>query len=1523
MQREAEDLKVILEPDDAQNTLKSALSTLLTTLFKCFYLSYKDFHTSSRFDVLRSRYLIWVVGIIVYSLQLLSLIYPPDIEGWTSFSWWVYFASLTRLDFVLVMLGLGAIGYYLLLGVVMAPVLLFVVFFLARKRKGDGRLYYFICLLSKGLKTFVHLPGLCLFLAVLKYSIWPQSKAWEYMDADASQLNLTGLGPASVAFILVLTVWVLVETCLDYDLIYSRRQAIITARAHSKIEVAGLLGVTCAAISHFYLQDYSNALHLVLCTAIGGVLVVLYLFYMPFFNQFTNFLYGMSYFVLGWGSLVQLLGMFLGSSTTAFVLTISIPLVFCYIYWDLLDRRTLQIKQTYVNKFVLLPSPYLAELAIRFVAFEYLQQKQDKKINTKLKDTMKDLYIRMTAKFDHSKFAAICEFIYVYSLLNHEGLARLKLSKARNCSFDFESDYNEYRFTQLLEEHAKQEYEEVHYVRFRDLYDTAKRADEEACMQQLDFWTELSMEVPVVKTIENMGFRLFYVIHKARKLSKRLLKRFPQNHLALKLFGSFLLEVYNDTEKGQELFNRGSYEAKQLESKPFGVSERFSYFDEHNSIILVSGNLETVGTITYINSPACNMLSVQARVAVGMNVSTFIPAYAIDMRQHNKALLRFLATCSSYEVAVPKSLFLVDNSGFLVEVFIQIRCMVLDHDPFFIVVLKKTSHEREMALFDENYVIQEHTRSFPLKVGFEDDMFSMKGCTLRQAFVNFDQLKDSHGVGELFTYRIPNTVNEILGQFTDITVAGTVLHAVHVTTSAEEAQSWKAGEALVFQELVLNTPQPTVVEPSEGSEQPDNQGKRGILRQPKSAKKKLHITFNLEPEYREIEFTDFKPGKHIEGKVKDAAPMKKDAEKQQLEAESNREEAKGKVSFEEPASGPILDLKDITEFMNPTGVNATPADQMSRISEMIAPSEGSGGRKGGTSVASSAVSANASFTSSAKAQELLRGVNSAMLRFKISFVLTHLVVIAAVLSMMLYLYFITQRYLDVINITDLSLQRIQVTNIAQSARQLQMVAAGQISADLEPTYLASLEFLSQEIQAIRKRIADRVSDWEDGKQKSMYLEDLVITWELINSKIVSSNYNLLNILDKYASHAIAYLNLKREMRTCSNSDLFFIYRNTFGMGTNMMNVSLDWFMDQESTNLSSTMNIILVLGGIAVALLTVFLVGIMLPTVLAVERANQNVWSFFYGLPLDIVQEMIFRCEERLSTTHGLDLALADNQRSKFKSKDAREKIKCTRKWPVIVTRMWLYYALTAGYILFFYYQGFLAFDAVLKEKPVVEELAGQRTLTMANAYFWLQESLLSSTSCSYTHIVPSGQYVVNETRLAGKSMNSLHFAEFELTQGGHSSLGMTQTTRQLMFSDGCPQAWENCSDSTVARGLHSSLNIYWQDLYYEMTARTGLLPSSTISITLKLMHDLSEQLQMDYTAEIKTELGRMLGLIIGITVLYIFISVLFYFLLYIPMANNVRRQITETWELARLIPIDLLERILKALKKNSAQGKK
>jgi hypothetical protein len=95
------------------------------------------------------------------------------------------------------------------------------------------------------------------------------------------------------------------------------------------------------------------------------------------------------------------------------------------------------------------------------------------------------------------------------------------------------------------------------------------------------------------------------------------------------------------------------------------------------------------------------------------------------------------------------------------------------------------------------------------------------------------------------------------------------------------------------------------------------------------------------------------------------------------------------------------------------------------------------------------------------------------------------------------------------------------------------------------------------------------------------------------------------------------------------------------------------------------------------------------------------------------------------------------------------------------------------------------------------------------------------------------------------------------------------------------------------------------------------------LQISKSLLQSVSRNLQSLYDSEVREALQQRLALIIGITILYVVLSAAFYFFLYVPMANEVRRTITHTWELARLIPIDLLERILKSIRSRSDPKRK
>jgi len=1494
MSREADSLDSLLSsPEDSR--LRVALKSLQRSLYSCFYQSFKNYYQRSRFDRSASEVAFWALFKTIYTLQLVSLTYPPALEEWTAFKWWVYVVSITKVDFVFVVLGLCSVFYVVALVLATGPVLLFIGVLMAEQNKATvwvQRLRQGF-VISVRLAYWTFLPTLSMTIAAQKYAISSQTSAPEYLDADTASLHFPAIGLASFLFSALIVLWTSLHALLNYDPFYTRTSASLSCRAHSKLEAAAVLCHASLVLSHFLLQDSHRDLHLALCAGAGYALAVCNFLYLPFYTRLGNFAVVMEALILGWTGTAQLVAGMLNSTSSFFIFSVVLPLPACVICWDFIGKRERWVLAKYVERFPELGSPYLAELVIRLLVQQSLSQA--KTLPEERHVQVLDLLQRFTAKFKTSQFAVLSEFLYVYSVQDHEGLARLHLSKARHCPFDFESCYNLFRYSSLLNDASKQYYEEVDYVRFRGLYDTAKKADEAACLLELDFWTELSSLTPVVKSVESMGIRLYDAINLARKQSTQMLKHYPQNNLALKLYGTFLMEVYNDTEKGQELLGRGIYQAAHQSPQ-----NRFSYFDDSNGILLVAGSGDNLGCIAYINPQASQILGIPQRLALNMNIANFIPESVLDAKRHNTALARFLSACRHSEASVPVNLFVVTHQGSLTEVLLQVKCMALEADPFFITVLKSATFSREVALYDDMLVIREHTQGFAVAVGFSDSYVSMKGCHLAQAFPDFPTWQEKQA--SVHRFRLPNTVNEIFIRLLDVRIGNTTIRQLQVTADAEESLDWGAecqlGDFTEQVALTARSPEAHLAAFS---------SLKGILRKDKVKTKKIvHICFNLNPEVFELGLTDFTPGKHVQGKMKDATPLKKD---EKVAKEANSDPA---ISVE------ILDLKDLTD-LSQFGAGSNPdqaADQMSKFSELLSVTGmDAEAKKGGASVASSAVSSNASFTSSNTAQLLLKTVNTAMSRFKIAFILTHIVVVAAVGSMLVYLLLITQRYLTLLDVTDISDQRIVLVDILDSVRGLQLgsvVLNGFSESELRANLSASVTHM----EAIVDSLAGRLTDWSAGRHKETYTKDIVLQWELHDSHLSSSLLNLINFLRKVVSEATSLL--QKPQINPSDPSFFYLYYNSFGQPAQALNSSVHWFLSQEHLSLNTAMDVILILSGTTLLLLAVFFLGVICPTVVSVEQANQSVWSFFYRLPLDIVQEMCFRCEARLENTHGLEPEQKE-EFDKFKNLEDRDKIKCSRKWPSILTRMWAYYVLTFGFFVFFYYEGYLACSQMLREKPMIENWAGERALAIASAYFWVREAVLVNSSDSYFSI-SQVQTLPSPGLEAAEMLNWLLATDKKLLTGEYSDLGTNQASKTLLFSNACGNQPVICSETLLPRGLHSGLHSYILDISSNFRTSADL---RSLQLSKSLLQTVSRSLQSSYDTEIRAKLTQRLALVIGITVLYVVLSAAFYFFLYVPMANGVRRTITHTWELARLIPIDLLERILKSIRSRSDQKRK
>lgn len=708
-----------------------------------------------------------------------------------------------------------------------------------------------------------------------------------------------------------------------------------------------------------------------------------------------------------------------------------------------------------------------------------------------------------------------------------------------------------------------------------------------------------------VEKLEDIGYKLEKAVRKSRTNSKALIKKYYTNQLALKLYGSFLLEVYNDSTKGNELVSRAEHEKQQLEKKIQQTGEKFNYFDNNNGILIISGKPENFGCVESMNHHASNILQIPIRFGLTMNVCSFIPPPANIPAFHNKAMQNYILNCKSIDVPIPFSTVFVDYSNFLVEVFLQVRCVALDSYPFFIAAFKRNTKDRETILYDTDGFIIHSTRGFPILLGYSEQAVSLKGVSGELLIPNFNKYRKTYAKGQVFDYTLPGTINKISMKFYQLTINSVTFEFLHATNNEAERESWfnEKPDLKDFNDLIeleLESPENKEIEVVKYE-------KKGILKQPREkSNKDFNVKFDINPKVKYINETDFKPGTRIIGKEKDAAPVAKPNGKDEdrdLEKGDEEEEVKAENDKHHPINfgSNVIDLRDL-DLLDMNENDGRSSNRNSSVASDLKIRK----QSNGTSIASSSNSSNASFTSSAIAQMLLSGVTSSMLRFKISFFVTTVIVNIAILSMVIYMSITTNQFQDAVVVRDLTQRRILSSYLGIDGRNMQLIAVNQTLSETYDIVSVRLKNHVEEYNQIINAVSEGLQD-QDGSYKKLYYSGEYESFDLIDNSIVKTTVNLMDLMRKLVKEGNSLASKPQSELDSSDSAFFYVLRNGNSETLKALNDSVYMLHIEEKKTLNQVLQILLILGVFAICLLIICLVAILIPTLLSVEQSNQTV----------------------------------------------------------------------------------------------------------------------------------------------------------------------------------------------------------------------------------------------------------------------------------------------------------------------------
>lgn len=507
--------------------------------------------------------------------------------------------------------------------------------------------------------------------------------------------------------------------------------------------------------------------------------------------------------------------------------------------------------------------------------------------------------------------------------------------------------------------------------------------------------------------------------------------------------------------------------------------------------------------------------------------------------------------------------------------------------------------------------------------------------------------------------------------------------------------------------------------------------------------------------------------------------------------------------------------------------------------------------------------------------------------------------------MLVYLLVIANNYDHKMIILELSDRTVHISRLAIDARILQLINQQEYDPSYESFIRNSMKDSCDTLDDIHDKIRSVIDDWVGGEHSDMYTEKWVVTWDNQDVDVRESKVNLDDALRKYKAHGRGLYNTALSEISSNNSDFFYLTRNGEGETLKAMNKSISVFLHDEGQAFVSSMAVIVIIGAVAVVLNIVCFVAILLPTLISVERSHQSVWGFFYRLPLDIVQEMRFRSEERLETTHGVELERKSHESEMFKSIENRRNLHSSRKWPGLLVRLILYYALCTGYFVYFYLEGYGNFLSMYESHPNILMWSGLREYSVDSAFFYYQESYLSKDEKDLRYILPQTVWFSPKSELDSR-LWLLDHSELKL-QDIVDSASMSSKHFDLLVDTGYTTRNE------MHFGVHSGLQDYRTQIRSRLAYQ--IHPRELLDYKFAMQNAVNNLTDL-YSDAMTETLSTDRGQIILITVLFSVSSLCLYFFVYLPMINVVRSEIVEVFELARLIPIELLDRILVAFKK-------
>lgn len=553
------------------------------------------------------------------------------------------------------------------------------------------------------------IPSAIVILLLFKYSYVNTDHLEEYTNFPSSKkFNYGTFGMVlSILLLGVLLVITFIREACCFVVRHSMAELHLEAKSSPNADILMKLFsfINCVMFISRQLEGYE--IYLVFAAMQYLYCIYKYLYYLPYYSPFVNFVKVLVYFEAFCISLFFLFAFVADNATIAFVLAICMQPVIV-----LLVKNAIEYRMSKVSKFT-------QEIKSNLVTFELSARES---LNSE--ENPQILINAMNENFDHNQNKLVYVYLanYCHDKLANPALASVKISLTNYSGFDLIGNFQIYKLQKKFEDCKINNSKALQLCIY--LLDSAFnfKLDKRLC-KKIKKLCDLILEKNV--PLKKLKTAIFYVgqkIEKTVKCYEENIAKYPESRLLQKMLGTLLSDILNTPNIGKTYLD-------MYESRSSIPKTKKTYSVEDSLILITSGDQKDFGKVLYASKSFCDLLKLKFDNVKDYNLADFIPK--VYSETHEKYLYSFIRGSMSTIVSMIFPVFLVDSQGFLIECYIRSECVGCNSQVKFISeITPNQTSLREIAIINAAGYIYCHSQLFPNKIG--EDSYKIEGRYLAE-----------------------------------------------------------------------------------------------------------------------------------------------------------------------------------------------------------------------------------------------------------------------------------------------------------------------------------------------------------------------------------------------------------------------------------------------------------------------------------------------------------------------------------------------------------------------------------------------------------------------------------------------------------------------------------------------------------------------------------------------------------------------------------------------------------------------